>query len=58
VVTIEESGSIYCLAAIARGERIDPSRHPLLTDVKAVTLHGFTLEKTATTWRASVLLDV
>jgi SHS2 domain-containing protein len=57
-VAIAESGSAYCLAAVARGERIDRSRHPLLTDVKAVTLHGFTLEKTATGWRASVLLDV
>jgi SHS2 domain-containing protein len=32
--------------------------HPLLTDVKAVTLHRFAVEKIAAGWKATVVLDV
>jgi len=46
------------LRATAAGERVDRSRHAIGTDVKAVTLHGFTLKRTSDGWRASVLLDV
>jgi len=55
---IEESGSGYRLRAEAVGETIDPARHPLLADVKAVTLHRLSVEKTPTGWRAVVVLDV
>ena len=55
---IEENGSGYRLHADAIGETIDPARHPLLADVKAVTLHRLSVEKTPTGWRAVVVLDV
>ena len=55
---IEESGSGYRLQADAVGETIDPARHPLLADVKAVTLHRLSVEKTASGWHAVVVLDV
>jgi SHS2 domain-containing protein len=55
---IEETGSGYRLHADAIGETIDPSRHPLLADVKAVTLHRLVVERTADGWRAVVVLDV
>ena len=55
---IEESGSGYRLKADAVGETIDPSRHTLLADVKAVTLHRLSVEKTPSGWRAVVVLDV
>ena len=55
---IEESGSGYRLYADATGETIDPGRHPLLADVKAVTLHRLLVEKTPGGWRAVVVLDV
>jgi SHS2 domain-containing protein len=46
------------LAALLRGEEIAPGRHPLLVDVKAVTLHRFRVECENGTWRATVVLDV
>lgn len=55
---IEESGSGYRLRADAIGETIDATRHPLLADVKAVTLHRLVVEKTSDRWRAVVVLDV
>ena len=55
---IEETGSGYRLHAEAIGETIDPGKHPLLADVKAVTLHRLSVEKTPSGWRAVVVLDV
>lgn len=55
---IEEDGSGYRLHAEAIGETIDPARHPLLADVKAVTLHHLSVEKTPSGCRAVVVLDV
>ncbi len=48
----------YGLVAEAAGETIDPGRHPLGADVKAVTLHRFEVVKTERGWRAFVILDV
>jgi SHS2 domain-containing protein len=48
----------YTLTAVARGERIDPSRHPLAVDVKAVTLYRLKVEKTEEEWRCNVVLDI
>jgi len=48
----------YTLTAVARGERIDPSRHPLTVDVKAVTLHRFSVQETEDGWRTEVVLDI
>jgi SHS2 domain-containing protein len=55
---IEESVSGYRLDAETTGETIDPGRHPLLADVKAVTLHRLVVEGTPGGWRAVVVLDV
>jgi SHS2 domain-containing protein len=40
------------------GEPIDPRRHELVGDVKAVTLAGLRVERTHTGWHAQVTLDV
>jgi SHS2 domain-containing protein len=40
------------------GERIDPARHALATDVKAATAHGLRVSPTAEGWTAAVTLDV
>jgi SHS2 domain-containing protein len=40
------------------GERMDPSRHVLDHEVKAVTHHGLTLEREGTGWKAEVILDI
>jgi SHS2 domain-containing protein len=41
-----------------RGEPIDPNKHELLADVKAVTVHGLRVEHTNSGWRAQATLDV
>jgi len=48
----------FTLEAKARGEELDPSRHDLVVDVKAVTLHRFQVEQTAQGWKATVILDI
>jgi SHS2 domain-containing protein len=48
----------YTLKATAAGERIDPDRHCMRVDVKAVTLHRFSLMQTERGWEAMVILDI
>ena len=57
-VEIARHAGGYRLAATARGERIDPVRHDLRVDVKAVTLHRFRLQQSARGWEALVILDI
>jgi SHS2 domain-containing protein len=57
-VTVEKKDGIYELRAQAAGETIDPERHILRVDVKAVTLHQFRLTRTDQGWEAMVILDV
>lgn len=55
---VERRGPVWHLSGLAAGEPADPRRHALLTDVKAVTWHGFLLAREGDLWRACVLLDV
>ena len=55
-VSINEYGN-YGLEGRARGEPINPSRHRLKTDVKAITYHMFKLEKRDNGYYARVVLD-
>jgi SHS2 domain-containing protein len=48
----------YLLKAVAYGEELDPARHDLVVDVKAVTLHRFRVEHTPQRWEATVILDI
>src|SRR5438132_14308248 len=48
----------YTLQAMAVGEPIDPDRHHMRVDVKAVTLHHFALTQTERGWEATVILDI
>jgi len=48
----------YSLEATAVGECIDPQRHRMRVDVKAVTLHRFSLKQTDSGWEATVILDI
>jgi SHS2 domain-containing protein len=57
-VHILETDGYYTLDAIAHGEEIDLSRHHLGVDVKAVTLHRFTLEHSDQGWTTFIILDV
>lgn len=57
-VEITPEGDEYSLTAKCRGDQIDPEKHKLIVDVKAVTLHMFSVEETADGWRARVILDI
>jgi len=57
-IRIEEREGAFRLEAIVSGEQIDPDRHRLLVDVKAVTLHRFRVLFEDTLWKAHVVLDV
>ncbi|MAG52720.1 MAG: archease [Nanoarchaeota archaeon] len=46
------------LEAVIEGEKINPDKHELKVDVKAVTLHHFSLKKTKNGWKAIVILDI
>lgn len=57
-VAIERRPGHFLLSAEACGEELDPTRHDLIVDVKAVTLHRFKVEFGAGGWEAFVILDV
>ena len=57
-VKIKETKGEYILDVIAHGEKINPEKHELKTDVKAITLHEFFLKKVKDGWKCKVLLDI
>jgi SHS2 domain-containing protein len=46
------------LKANAWGEPLDPERHPLLHEVKAITYHGLRVERADDGWLAEVIVDI
>jgi SHS2 domain-containing protein len=57
-VRISYTDGLYRLNATGLGEEVDPDKHDLIVDVKAVTLHRFKVEQTPIGWEALVILDV
>jgi SHS2 domain-containing protein len=57
-VLIHKKDETFFLKAAAEGEPLDVERHHQRADVKAVTLHDFSVERTAGGWKARVLLDI
>jgi len=57
-LSVGKGGPGFRLEGTLAGETIDPKRHRLNTDVKAVTMLRFSLARTAKGWRATVVLDV
>ena len=57
-VEIASGNGEFSLTCRGRGETIDPQRHNLLADVKAVTFHRFRVRETSKGWEASVVLDI
>jgi SHS2 domain-containing protein len=55
---IDQKDEACFLKAKVAGERLDDARHHQRADVKAVTLHGFSVEQDDGGWRAKVLLDI
>ncbi|SRR5581483_5049551 len=46
------------LTATIRGEKLDPARHVLSHEVKAITYHALRVEQTPDGWRAEVIVDI
>ncbi len=46
------------LSAVCRGEPMDPARHRMDHEVKAVTYHHLIVERTADGWLAEVIVDI
>ncbi|UCC61866.1 MAG: archease [Anaerolineae bacterium] len=57
-VHIQRQNDHFKLSAEAYGEELNPCKHELIVDVKAVTLHRFQVEQTESGWRAMVILDI
>ena len=53
-VTVGDQG----LTGVARGEPIDPDRHELDMEVKAITYHGLKVERDGDGWLAEVIVDI
>ena len=57
----DEAGGLWAVRAELWGEEIDPARHDLLADVKAVTMHRLFVGRDpgeGGAWRARVVLDI
>jgi SHS2 domain-containing protein len=46
------------LAATAWGEPLDPARHVLSHEVKAITYHGLSVSEEGSEWVAEVIVDI
>ena len=46
------------LVATVAGEPLDPERHPIDTEIKAVTYHQIAVEQVAGRWQARVIFDL
>jgi SHS2 domain-containing protein len=46
------------LEAAVRGETVDPARHRLYSEIKAVTYHGLVVAREAGAWRAEMVFDL
>ncbi len=55
---LKERAEGWTLSAVLAGERIDPSRHQINVDVKAVTMHEYCVTEEKKGWEATVVLDV
>jgi SHS2 domain-containing protein len=46
------------LSAVARGEPLDPPRHHLTHEIKAITYHALKVEQAHDGWLAEVIVDI
>ena len=46
------------LRARVFGEKIDPARHTIYTEIKAVTYHGLVVEERDGEWQARIIFDL
>jgi Uncharacterized conserved protein len=58
VEAIEETDDGLALTGTARGEPIDPARHIVYTEIKAITFHGMEVRETDDGWAVQVIFDM
>jgi SHS2 domain-containing protein len=58
VEAIDETEAGFSLTATARGEPLDPARHTVYTEIKAVTFHGMEIRETDDGWAVQVIFDM
>ena len=46
------------ISADVHGEPIDPARHTIYTEVKAITFHDLRIEKEGGLWKAQIIFDL
>lgn len=56
--SISENEGEFLLRVEAMGDKIDPKKHDIVIDAKAVTMHKFEVKKTEEGWAAQVIIDV
>ena len=54
----EKEKGKYRFHAALGGEKLDPARHDICTEIKAVTRHGLSLKQRGSWWETSILFDV
>ena len=57
-IAVRQRAGQWVVDGTLEGEAIDPSRHELSADVKAVTLHRLDVRRTNGGWEATVVLDI
>ncbi|MFB6278444.1 MAG: archease [Salinibacter sp.] len=58
VEAIEETEAGLSLTATVRGEPLAPDRHPVYTEIKAITFHGLDVHRTDDGWAVQVIFDM
>jgi len=58
VSSVTKAGDEWVLDATVRGEPIDPDRHVVHTEIKAVTFHGLEIRRTDEGWVVQVIFDM
>jgi len=58
VEAIEETADGLVLTGVARGEPLDPDRHTVYTEIKAITFHGMEIRETDVGWSVQVIFDM
>ncbi|MFB6099221.1 MAG: archease [Salinibacter sp.] len=58
VESINETDDGLTLTATVRGEPIDPDRHTVYTEIKAVTFHEMEIRETDQGWTVQVIFDM
>jgi len=46
------------LRAIVTGEEIDPKRHTIFTEIKAITFHGLQISRDNGLWKVQIIFDL